>query len=53
MESSAASVAAQATREERLAVADDVIDNSGALADLDAAVLALHEKYRALATARS
>ena len=48
-----AMIAAQATREERLAVADDVIDNSGALADLDAAVLALHEKYRALASARS
>ena len=48
-----AMISAQATREERLAVADDVIDNSGALADLDAAVLALHEKYRVLATARS
>ena len=48
-----AMIAAQATREERLAFADDVIDNSGALADLDAAVLALHENYRALATARS
>ena len=48
-----AMIAAQATREERLAVADDVIDNSGALADLDATVLALHEKYCALATGRS
>jgi dephospho-CoA kinase len=31
-------IASQATREQRLAVADVVIDNSGSLADLDAAV---------------
>lgn len=48
-----AMINAQATREQRLAVADDVIDNSGALSDLDAAVLALHSKYVALAKQRS
>lgn len=39
----------QASRAERLAVADDVIDNSGDEAALDAAVTALHERYQALA----
>ena len=48
-----AMIAAQATREQRLAMADEVIDNSGALSDLDAAVLALHKKYGALAEERS
>ena len=38
-------LATQATREQRLALADDVIDNSGAESDLDAAVAALHQKY--------
>jgi dephospho-CoA kinase len=41
----------QATREQRLAVADDVIDNRGSLADLDAAVAVLHERYLELAAA--
>lgn len=40
---------AQATREQRLAVADDVIDNSASLNALDAAVAALHERYLKLA----
>lgn len=40
---------AQATREQRLAIADDVIDNSGDLGALDEAVEALHRKYLALA----
>lgn len=40
---------AQASREQRLALADDVIDNSGSLADLDDAVAALHARYLALA----
>lgn len=40
---------AQATREQRLAIADDVIDNNGALDSLDDAVEALHQKYLALA----
>lgn len=41
-------LANQATREQRLAVADDVIDNSGDPAMLDAQVAALHERYLAL-----
>ena len=40
---------AQASREERLSFADDVIDNTGSLAELDAAVRALHRRYLALA----
>jgi dephospho-CoA kinase len=48
-----AMIAAQATRQQRLAVADDVIDNSGALSNLDAAVLALHKKYVDLGEERS
>ncbi len=35
---------AQATREQRLAIADYVIDNSGSLAELDAAVDVLHAR---------
>ena len=43
-------MAAQASREQRLAAADDVIDNNGpALARLKAAVAALHQKYLTLA----
>jgi dephospho-CoA kinase len=38
-------IATQASREERLAVADDVIDNSGNLHDLDARVASLHARY--------
>ncbi|OYV29229.1 MAG: dephospho-CoA kinase [Thiomonas sp. 20-64-9] len=45
----AAILAAQATRTQRLAVADDVIDNSGDLQALAAQVTVLHAKYRALA----
>jgi dephospho-CoA kinase len=44
-----AMLAAQASREQRLAIADDVIENLGTLADLDAPVRALHERYLALA----
>lgn len=36
---------AQASRRERLAIADDVIDNSGTLADLRQASLAIHRQY--------
>ena len=36
---------AQASREQRLAVADDVIDNSADLESLDAAVERLHRRY--------
>ncbi len=45
-------IAAQARREERLACADDVIDNSGDFSALDAQVARLHEKYLDLASAR-
>jgi dephospho-CoA kinase len=43
-------LAAQATRRERLAIADDVIINDGPLQRLDAHVAALDARYRALAT---
>jgi dephospho-CoA kinase len=45
-------LSAQATREARLAAADDIIDNSGALAELRPAVAALHARYLALAAGR-
>lgn len=47
----AAILAAQASREARLAVADDVITNTGTLAQLDDTVAALHARYLALAAA--
>lgn len=45
----AAIVAAQASDAARRAAADDVLDNSGTPAALDAAVARLHARYRALA----
>lgn len=42
-------VQSQASRAERLAAADDVIDNGGALEDLRRQVAALHAKYAAMA----
>ncbi|HET6803811.1 MAG TPA: dephospho-CoA kinase [Frateuria sp.] len=45
-------LAQQASRAERLALADDVIDNSGSEAALDAHVQALHQRYLSLAAAR-
>lgn len=42
-------LAAQATREERLACADDVIDNSGPIGSLEPQVTRLHDKYLTLA----
>jgi dephospho-CoA kinase len=39
----------QAARAQRLAVADDVIDNAGSLAALRRQVAALHERYLRLA----
>ncbi|WP_018972767.1 dephospho-CoA kinase [Rudaea cellulosilytica] len=42
-------LAAQATRAQRLALADDVIDNSGNLDDLPQIVARLHRLYTALA----
>ncbi|UCE32950.1 MAG: dephospho-CoA kinase [Burkholderiales bacterium] len=44
-------IAAQASREARLEAADDVIDNGGDLAQLQAQVEALHRRYLALAAA--
>lgn len=44
-------VSAQATREARLAIADDVIVNTGTLQELDRHVAALHGMYLALAGA--
>jgi dephospho-CoA kinase len=41
-------LAAQATREQRLAIADDVIRNDGSLADLERAVDDLHLRYLAM-----
>ena len=43
-------IAAQASREHRLSMADDVIVNDGDEAALDAEVRALDERYRALAS---
>lgn len=43
-------LAAQASREQRLAAADDVIDNDGPPDTLDARVRALHERYLSLAS---
>lgn len=45
-------LAQQADRSQRLALAHDVIDNSGDEAALDAAVAALHQRYLALAASR-
>ena len=42
-------LAAQATRDQRLAIADDVIRNEGSLEDLVAEVQGMHEKYLAMA----
>lgn len=45
-------LAAQASREERLVAADDVIDNGGDESALDGAVAELHRRYLAMAAAR-
>jgi dephospho-CoA kinase len=45
-------LAQQASRAERLALADDVIENSGDESALDHAVAELHQRYLALAGAR-
>ncbi len=44
-------LAAQATREQRIAIADDAIDNNGPMAALAPQVAALHALYLALAAA--
>ncbi|WP_411751243.1 dephospho-CoA kinase [Serratia sp. (in: enterobacteria)] len=43
-------LSAQATREQRLAVADDIIDNSGSTQGIESHVAALHQHYLELAT---
>jgi len=43
-------IRAQASRKERLALADDVIANDAGLDALDAAVAGLHDRYQHLAT---
>ncbi|HXQ63310.1 MAG TPA: dephospho-CoA kinase [Steroidobacteraceae bacterium] len=48
-ERAAAMLAAQAPRSARLAIADDRIDNTGSLEDLDRSVEALHRRYLSLA----
>ena len=45
-------LSAQASREDRLAVADDVIVNTGTLADLDGFVRTLHQNYLRIAEHR-
>jgi dephospho-CoA kinase len=44
---------AQASREQRLAIADDIISNEGTLAELGLRVVELHTRYVALANARA
>jgi dephospho-CoA kinase len=44
-------LAHQASRAQRLALADDIVDNSGSETALEAHVLALHRRYLALAAA--
>jgi dephospho-CoA kinase len=46
-------LASQATREQRLAAADDVIDNGGAREALERQVSRLHEKYLTLARSKT
>jgi len=48
-EQATASLAAQATRAARLAMADDVIENAGRAEDLEARVAELHGRYLGLA----
>ena len=42
----------QASRAQRLAIADDVIENTGTLAELEDKVVVLHQQYLALAIGR-
>lgn len=43
----------QATREQRLAVADDIIDNNGPTKDLPEQILMLHKRYMQMANERN
>lgn len=47
-----AMLASQASRKQRLAIADDIIDNSGSAAQLAEQVKSLHNSYLLLATTR-
>lgn len=51
-EQARAILSSQASRHERLALADDVLDNSSSLTELPRKVRNLHEKYLALASER-
>ncbi|MEM1080997.1 MAG: dephospho-CoA kinase [Pseudomonadota bacterium] len=51
-DAAASTLRAQASRTERLERADDVLDNTGSLDALHAAVTALHQQYLQLASAR-
>ena len=48
----AAALRAQATRAQRLAIANDVIENTGSIADLQSHVATLHDRYLQLARRR-
>jgi dephospho-CoA kinase len=52
-EQARASLNAQATRAERLALADDIVRNTGRVDDLRARVMELDRQYRSLAAART
>ena len=51
-EQARASLRAQASREARRAIADDVVVNAGRLDELDAQVQRLHERYLQLSAAK-
>lgn len=46
-------LSAQSTRQQRLSIADDVIENNGTIDELDHQVASLYEKYTALAAGHS
>jgi len=52
-EQAEAALASQASRESRLALADDVIENNGSLVELDSTVRRLHALYTELASSAS
>ncbi|WP_396022835.1 dephospho-CoA kinase [Celerinatantimonas diazotrophica] len=52
MEQAEQIVASQSTRQERLAIADDVIYNDGSLAELKQKTMAVHRQYLQLAQAK-
>jgi dephospho-CoA kinase len=52
-EQATAALQAQASRQARLAIADDVVVNTGNIAELERQVASLHETYRRQAQARA